>query len=45
LSKIVSSAPALSTMTCPLRSTTAAAASVDDDPYGPRISLTPSSLN
>src|SRR5262249_8399667 len=43
--KILSSAPALSAMTWPLRSMTAAAASVVAEPYGPRISLTPLSLN
>jgi len=32
-------------MTWPLRSMTAAAASVVAEPYGPRISLTPLSLN
>ena len=44
LAKILSSAPALSTITCLLRSITAAAASVGPEPYGPRISFTPPSL-
>ena len=45
LVKMASSAPELSAITCLLRSTTAAAAAVVADPYGPRISLTPLSLN
>src|SRR5256714_9495616 len=45
LVKMVSSAPELSAITCLLRSITAAAAPVVADPYGPRISFTPPSLN
>src|SRR5437762_2579919 len=42
---MVSSAPDESAITCLLRSITGAAAPVVPDPYGPRISLTPLSLN
>ena len=45
LAKMASSAPELSTMTCLFFSTTAAAAEVAPDPYGPRMSLRPLSLN
>ena len=41
LAKILSSAPAPSTITWPFRSTTAAAASVEAEPYGPSRSLIP----
>src|SRR5215467_13257199 len=45
LVKMASSAPELSTMTCLFRSTMAAAALVAPEPYGPRMSLRPWSLN